>query len=109
MIPVAALPAWLALDPPADVVPMTALSGALFGGCFFPALIVGLWWRKASRRAVPISIVAGAAGVTAWAMGLREALDLDLIHPLFAGLFASLITYAGVSLVAPPPAAPPRR
>ena len=109
MIPVAALPAWLALDPPADVVPMTALSGALFGGCFFPALIVGLWWRKASRRAVPISIVAGAVGVTAWAMGLREALDLELIHPLFAGLFASLVTYAGVSLVAPPPAAPPPR
>ncbi len=104
MIPVAALPAWLALDPPADVVPMTALSGALFGGCFFPALIVGLWWRKASRRAVPASIIAGAAGVIVWAMGLREALDLQVIHPLFAGLFASLITYAGASPFSGPPA-----
>ena len=90
MIPVAAVPAWLALDPPADVVPMTALSGALFGGCFFPVLIVGLWWRCPHTRAVPASIVAGAVGVVSWAMGLREALGLQVIHPLFAGLVASL-------------------
>ncbi len=50
---------------------------------------------------MPISIVAGAVGVIAWSMGLREALDLQLIHPVFAGLFASLVTYVGVSLAAP--------
>ena len=40
MIPVAAAPAIAALNPPADIVPLTAMSGALFGGCFFPAPII---------------------------------------------------------------------
>ena len=97
MLPVAALPAWLALDPPADVVPLTALSGALFGGCFFPALVVGLWWRRADRRAVIASILAGAAAVIAWSSGAAQALGLELIHPVIAGLIASLAVYFAVS------------
>ena len=63
---VAALPGWVALDPPADVVPLTAFSGALFGGCFFAALVVGLWHEKPRRASVPVSIFVGALGVMSW-------------------------------------------
>jgi Na+/pantothenate symporter len=104
MIPVAAVPAWFALDPPADVVPLTAFSGALFGGFFFPALVIGLWWKQPGSRAVVASIVAGAAGVLGWSLGLQEALDLRVIHPVFAGLLASIVVYGVVGVLSRPPA-----
>ena len=94
MIPVAIFPAALALTPPADVVPLTALSGALFGGCFLPALVLSLWWKQKNRRAAVWSIVAGAAAVVLWSAGLAVALDLSYIHPVFAGLAVSLSVYA---------------
>ncbi len=93
MIPVAILPAALALNPPADVVPLTALSGALFGGCFLPALVLSLWWKQKNRRAAVWSIIAGAAAVVLWSAGLAAALDLSYIHPVFAGLVVSLSVY----------------
>ena len=93
MIPVAALPALLALDPPDDVVPLTALSGALFGGCFFPTLVMSLWWRR-GRRAVLASIVGGGVAVTVWSAGLGAAVGLPAIHPVFAGLIVAAVAYA---------------
>ena len=96
MIPVAALPALLALDPPDDVVPLTALSGALFGGCFFPALVLSLWWKRGGRRAVLASIVAGGVAVVLWSAGLGTALGLPAIHPVFAGLIVSALAYGFV-------------
>ena len=94
MIPVAALPAIAALDPPGDIVPLTAMSGALFGGCFFPALIIGLWRKGPGRQAVLASIVAGGSAVVAWSLGLQRVLGLEVIHPIFAGLVASTAVYA---------------
>ena len=94
MIPVAAAPAIAALHPPADIVPLTAMSGALFGGCFFPALIIGLWWKQPGRGAVLASIVAGGSAVIAWSLGLQHVLSLESVHPVFAGLLASTAVYA---------------
>ena len=94
MIPVAFVPAVLALDPPDDVVPLTALSGALFGGCFFPALVMSLWWKRGGRRAVLASIIGGGVAVTLWSAGLGAAVGLAAIHPVFAGLIVSAVAYA---------------
>ena len=94
MIPVAAAPAVAALHPPADIVPLTAMSGALFGGCFFPALIIGLWCKQPGRGAVLASIVAGGSAVIAWSLGLQHVLSLEVVHPVFAGLLASTAVYA---------------
>ena len=94
MIPVAAAPAIAALNPPADIVPLTAMSGALFGGCFFPAPIIGLWWKQPGRGAVLASIVAGGSAVIAWSLGLARILSLESVHPVFAGLLASTAVYA---------------
>ena len=93
MIPVALLPAILALDPPDDVVPLTALSGALFGGCFLPVLVLSLWWRRGGRRAALASIIAGGMAVTLWSAGLGTALGFPAIHPVFAGLIVSAVVY----------------
>ncbi|MDA1314091.1 MAG: sodium:solute symporter family protein [Acidobacteria bacterium] len=90
---VAALPAWAALDPPADVVPLTAFSGALFGGCFFPALVVGLWRKEAHRAPVTASILAGAIAVMGWFSAQQWQWVGTDIHPVVAGLAASLLAY----------------
>jgi SSS family solute:Na+ symporter len=90
---VAILPAWIALDPPADVVPLTAFSGALFGGCFFPALVVGLWRKQAYRTPVTASILAGALAVLGWFFAQqRQWVGAD-VHPVLAGLAGSLFAY----------------
>ena len=90
---VAALPAWAALDPPADVVSLTAFSGALFGGCFFPALVIGLWHKEAPRSAVTASILAGALAVLGWFLAQQQAWVGTEIHPVVAGLLGSVLTY----------------
>ena len=100
MIPTAVLPAVLALDPPDDVVPLTALSGALFGGCFLPALVLSLWWKRSARAALA-SIIAGGAAVVLWWAGLDEALGLPALHPVLAGLTASVGTYFGAPAGSP--------
>ena len=91
---VAALPAWVALDPPADVVPLTAFSGALFGGCFFVALVVGLWRRKPNSISVPASIFVGALGVLGWFLAQQQGLVGSDVHPVIVGLATSLLAYA---------------
>ena len=98
MIPVAILPALLALDPPSDVVPLTALSGALFGGCFLPALVLSLWWKRGGRRPVVWSIVAGGTAVVVWSAGLATSLGLSSVHPVFAGLIFSVGAYVCVPI-----------
>ncbi len=90
---VAALPAWIALDPPADVVPLTAFSGALFGGCFFPALVVGLWRKQAHRAPVTASILAGAIAVLGWFFAQQRQWVGTEVHPVLAGLVGSLFAY----------------
>ncbi len=90
---VAALPAWVALDPPADVVPLTAFSGALFGGCFFVALVVGLWRKRPGRNSVPVSIFVGAVGVLGWFLAQQQGLVSSDVHPVIVSLGTSLSAY----------------
>jgi Na+/pantothenate symporter len=93
MVPVAVLPALVALRPPGDVVHLTALSGALFAGCFFPALVLGLLSAEADRRAALASVVAGGATVVVWRLGLKQALGVPAVHEVLAGLVASIAVY----------------
>ena len=90
---VAALPGWVALDPPADVVPLTAFSGALFGGCFFAALVVGLWHEKPRRASVAVSIFVGASGVMSWFLLQQVGWVGKEVHPVIVGLSVSLLAY----------------
>ena len=56
----------IALNPPGGIVTLTALSGSLYGACFFPAIVLGLYWRKGSGAAVIGSYAAGLAPLFLW-------------------------------------------
>jgi cation/acetate symporter len=55
-----ALAAWLALDPPGTVVQTVGLAFGLAAAAFFPALLAGAFWRRATGSGVVCGMVAGA-------------------------------------------------
>jgi SSS family transporter len=91
--------AGLALNPPGDIVEITIFSGSLYAVCFFPAVVLGLHWRRGSATAVLASMLVGISVLLAWiALGYRDA-----VHEVFPALLASLTVYVSVSLAAPEP------
>ena len=85
----ALLAAFLALDPPGDIVEITIFSGSLYAVCFFPAMVIGLHWRLGSATAVLASMLVGTTVLIAWLW-----LDLrHLLHEVFPALLASIGVY----------------
>ena len=79
-----------------DIIEMTAFSGSLYGACFFPALVVGLFWRGVPARAAIVSLVLGAAATIAWFVAKR--LGLTSLHEVYVGMSVGLLTYTGVAI-----------
>ncbi len=87
----------IALNPPGGIVTLTALSGAMYGACFFPAIVLGLYWRKGSGAAVIGSYAAGLAPLFLW----QYTPWSEALHQVFPALALSLLTYVVISLVGP--------
>jgi sodium/proline symporter len=85
----ALISALLALNPPGGIVPMTLFSGSLYAVCFFPAVLIGLYWRRGSWLAVLASMGIGIVVLLTW-MWLGYGRTL---HELFPALAASVTTY----------------
>ena len=79
-----------------DIVEMTAFSGSLYGACFFPALVVGLFWRGASARAAIVSLVLGAVATITWFVAKRYG--LTSLHEVYVGMSVSLLAYIGIAM-----------
>ncbi len=62
----ALITAIIALNPPDRIVVLTALSGAIYGACFGPALLMGLHWRKGNGSATIASFATGLLVLLAW-------------------------------------------
>jgi SSS family transporter len=93
VVVVAALTATIALNPPGGVIQMTIFSGSIYTVCFFPALIIGLHWRRGNGISVVASMIAGLTTLIMWI-----ATDLnDIVHEIFPGLMVSLLVYGIVS------------
>ena len=58
--------ALIALNPPTDIVSLTAFSGAVYGACFGPSLILGLHWRRGNGAASATSFIVGLAVLLSW-------------------------------------------
>ena len=94
VVVVAVLTAMIALNPPGGVIQMTIFSGSIYTVCFFPALIIGLHWRRGNGTSVVASMITGLLTLLIWI-----ATDLnDIVHEIFPGLFVSLVVYVAVSL-----------
>ena len=67
-----------------DIVTMTAFSGSLYGACFFPALVLGLYRRRRDARGALISMACGAAAVFGWFAALQW--EWVAIHEVWIGM-----------------------
>jgi len=91
----ALITAAVALNPPGDIVSLTALSGALYGACFFPAIVLGLYWRRGNGAAVVGSYLAGLGGLFLW----KYTPWSEALHQVFPALVLSMVTYVVVSVL----------
>ena len=84
----------LALNPPGDIVEITIFSGSLYAVCFFPAIVIGLYWNRGNETAVIASMFVGVSVLLLWIyVDLRSAL-----HEVFPALLVSILVYWLVSL-----------
>jgi len=81
--------ALIALDPPGQIVTLTTFAGSLFAACFFPAIVLGLHWRRGSGAAVLASILVGVTTLLVWQATPWGA----LLHRVFPALVLSTTTY----------------
>ena len=93
----AAITAVIALNPPGGIVSLTALSGAMYGACFGPAILLGLYWKKGSGSAVIGSFVAGLGVLLLW----QFTPFADALHQVFPAVALSFLTYVTLALMSP--------
>jgi len=85
----AAITAVIALNPPGSIVTLTVLSGSIYGACFFPAVVLGLYWDGGNGPAAISSFLVGVVTLLVWPMTpLGGAL-----HQVFPALFFSLALF----------------
>ncbi len=95
----AAITAVIALNPPGGIVSLTALSGAMYGACFGPAILLGLYWRRGNGNSAIASFAAGLAVLMFWRF------TPFALHEVFPAVALSFVTYVVVAFVgedAPP-------
>ncbi len=81
--------ALIALDPPGGVVTLTSFSGAVFGACFAPPLVLGLYWRRGNGAATMASFATGLAVLTLW--------PESRVHEVFPAVALSFMAYAATA------------
>lgn len=91
----ALITAIISLDPPGEIVELTAFSGSLFGACFFPTIVFGLHWRRGSAAAVIASFLVGIGVLLMWDM----VPGAGILHEVFPAMILSTLAYWLVSLV----------
>jgi cation/acetate symporter len=109
--------AYVTAQKPGDILLLVASAFSIAASAFFPALVMGVFWRRANRWGAAAGMVAGL-GLTVYYVlvnqpGVREILGITSpirlwggIQPIAAGLFGVPVGFAvlvGVSLLTPPP------
>ena len=93
----ALITAIIALNPPDGIVGLTALSGAIYGACFGPALLMGLYWRRGNGTATIVSFVTGLVVLLLW----NQFPWNGGIHQVFPGVVVSFAAYWAVARLTP--------
>lgn len=114
---VALAAAYVAAQKPADILFLVSAAFSFAAAAFFPALVLGIFWKRATGIAASLGMIAGL-GVTVYYMVLNQpwlrsvfgvTSPVDLwwgIQPISAGLFGVPVGFAViilVSLVTPAP------
>ena len=89
VIAFACISAFMALNPPGDIVGITIFSGSLYAVCFFPPVVFGLYGRVASAKTTLVSMILGMSTLILWiTLGLSA-----LLHEVFPSLLVSASIY----------------
>ncbi len=94
----------LALNPLEDIVEITAFSGSLYAACFFPTLVVGLYWTGGTATGSVSCVLVGSTTVTAW--HFAKLAGWTTWHEVYMGLSVALLVYIVVSLMSSKPDSP---
>ena len=109
--------AYVTAQKPGDILLLVASAFSLAASAFFPALVMGVFWKRANRWGAAAGMVSGL-GLTVYYVlvnqpGVRETLGIASpiqlwwgIQPIAAGLFGVPVGFAVlvvVSLLTPPP------
>ena len=89
----ALITAIIALNPPDGVVALTAFSGAVYGACFGPALLLGLYWKRGNGTATVTSFIVGLAVLLLW----NRLPGTEGVHQVFPGVALSFLAYWAVA------------
>ena len=94
----AIITALVALDPPGEIVTLTAFSGSVYAACFFPGLFFGLYWRPGNGKALTTSFIVGLASLMLWSQW-----DIwPAVHEVFPAFILSITAYVTVALITEP-------
>ena len=111
--------AYVTAQKPGDILLLVSAAFSLAASAFFPALVMGVFWKRANRWGAAAGMVCGL-GLTVYYVlvnqpGVRETLGITSpiqlwwgIQPIAAGLFgvpAGFAVLVVVSLLTPPPSA----
>jgi len=87
------------LAPPANIVELTAFSGAIFAASFFPAIFGGLYLKWGTDLGALTSMISGMVAAIVWRFVFRlEYAALKDIHEIIPAFIFSLLVYIVVSL-----------
>jgi cation/acetate symporter len=71
LILTALVAAWVATFRVAIIVELVAWAFSLAGASFFPALVMGIWWKRTNKAGAVVGMVAGLAVTTYYMIGSR--------------------------------------
>ena len=73
---------------------------ALMAAGFFMPVVLGVYWRRATREGAAAAMVGGVATTFLW-----KVYGLETIDPVLPGFLVSAALIVAVSLLTPPPPA----
>lgn len=97
----------IALDPPGAITQIVAWAFALATGTFFPALVLGVWWKRANAQGLIAGLLVGLGVTLAYIFAAKYGGFTILgIIDTGAGIFGAIAAFATniiVSLATKPP------
>ncbi|MDR3393923.1 MAG: cation acetate symporter [Parasulfuritortus sp.] len=105
---VALIAAYVAALKPDTILSMVAWAFSIAGACFFPALVLGIFWKRATKQGAVAGMVIGL-GITLYYLinvkyfGMAKWFDISDVSAGIFGIPAGFVSIILVSLVTPAP------
>ncbi len=108
MAAAAVLAAWMAGSRPAGIVTVVGWAFSLAASGLFPALVLGIWWKRATTLGALSGMIAGWSVCLAYILSAEAGWIQPIlgVHTIAAGLYGIPVAFVAtllVSLVTPPP------